>query len=613
MGLTKENLSQRKLESYLKWAEIIQWGRKNPVAFSEQFLGVEYMDYQRYCFQMSWDKQFVLWLMSRNGGKSTLSAPFIMTKMMLFPNFESYILSTTSAQSQDTFMKMEKIAKKQIESFTGLTDIYYNEIVKSASNTDGFTHSPQGFKYELFNGSKVTSLSGMEDNIRGKRSNLNLYDESGWITENYAVTTAGFCLQNADFKLGKDLNMETLAKNIPNQLLFCSSASSVDSYFYSIYKNYSKMMFAGSKNHFVADLDCEVVINATNRGKKLFVPLLTKDKVDDAMRQNREKASREYYNQFTSEGGNNQPIKRAEIIKNSIMRKPILCNENNEKRRFVMAYDPARSYDNSVVSVGEIVEDKNVGLKLIIQNCTSLIDIGKKNRTPMRTPEQVEYIKNMLLDYNGKGFADYENVESLLIDSGAGGAGVNIADYFMEDWIDKKGITHKGIIDKVESSDYLSNFPNALNKLRLISPKKYRTEMYDAFIEMLNLGLIEFTDSYDMKGFLNIPINENNKSVEYEKINLSFEEEVALKNIDIAKEELVLTYRFDSTGGGYRYDLPQDKKSTCHDDRAYTFCMLAWYLREMRRDGIVNKERPKLDLAQLLQYKTPTIKSNRLL
>ncbi|MBP3916387.1 hypothetical protein [Clostridium sp.] len=107
-----------------------------------------------------------------NGGKSTLSAPYAMTKMMLFPNFEAYILSTTSAQSQDTFLKMEKIAKRQIESFTGLTDIYFNEIVKSASNSDGFTHSPQGFKYELYNGSKITSLSGEENNIRGKEHKI---------------------------------------------------------------------------------------------------------------------------------------------------------------------------------------------------------------------------------------------------------------------------------------------------------------------------------------------------------------------------------------------------------------------------------------------------------
>lgn len=31
-------------------------------------LGVTFMDYQKYAFQMSWDKQFIMWLMSRNGG-----------------------------------------------------------------------------------------------------------------------------------------------------------------------------------------------------------------------------------------------------------------------------------------------------------------------------------------------------------------------------------------------------------------------------------------------------------------------------------------------------------------------------------------------------------------
>ena len=99
-------LTQKKLESYKKYSEIIQWGRKNPALFAETFLGVSFMDYQKsvFVFQSSWDKQFALWLMSRNGGKSTLSAPFVMSKMMLYPNFASYILSLTAMQSQDTFL-----------------------------------------------------------------------------------------------------------------------------------------------------------------------------------------------------------------------------------------------------------------------------------------------------------------------------------------------------------------------------------------------------------------------------------------------------------------------------------------------------------------------------
>ena len=33
-------LTQKKLEGYKKYSEIIQWGRKNPVKFAETFLGV---------------------------------------------------------------------------------------------------------------------------------------------------------------------------------------------------------------------------------------------------------------------------------------------------------------------------------------------------------------------------------------------------------------------------------------------------------------------------------------------------------------------------------------------------------------------------------------------
>lgn len=92
-----------------------------------------------------------------------------MTKMILFPNFNSFILSLTANQSQDTFMKMESIAKQQIESFCGLTDIFLGEVVSSSSH-DGFVHSPSGFKCKLYNNSQVTTVSGEEDNIRGKNN-----------------------------------------------------------------------------------------------------------------------------------------------------------------------------------------------------------------------------------------------------------------------------------------------------------------------------------------------------------------------------------------------------------------------------------------------------------
>lgn len=544
---------------------------------------------------------------------STLSAPLIMTKGILINGHSTYILSNVSAQSQDTFLKIEKIAKKEIASFAGLTDFFMGELVKSAANTDGFTHSQSGFNYKLYNGSSVTSLSGDINNNRGKRSNFNVYDESGWTEEEYVVATVPFLLQNSTFRMGGNVDVGTFPKQIPNQRLFISSASSTDSYFYTLYKDYSKRMLLGDKNYFVCDLNCEVMINATYNGKLYPVPLINKDEIEAEMRKNKDKALREFYNKFSVDGGDNQVFKRAAIVKNSKVRLPVIKNELQGKRRFVMAYDPATQYDNSVFFVAEIIEDQIVGERLEICNGVSFVDIGKKKKTPMRTPEQIKLVKQMLLDYNGFQAADYENVECLLIDSGAGGHGTTIADYLMEDWQDDNGITHRGLIDKEENKEYVSRFPNAIDKLRLMSPQKYKREMFDALLEMVNLDLISFTSEYDGKGNLILPKetgkeitseDENGnikteKEIEYKKVNLDYEEELALMNIDLAKEELINIYRYKGTNNNYRYDLSLDKISQLNDDRAYCLAMLGWYLQQSRRQNIINKVQAPVDLSTL--------------
>lgn len=605
---SKKELSQRKLEGYLKLAQIVQWGRSSPVKFCERFYGVEFLDAQKYVFMESWTKQFVVWCASRNAGKTTLAAPFIMAKTNLIPNFQVYIMSGVGSQAQEAFMKIEKIAKREIASFTGLTDVFYNETVKSVANTDGFTHNPASFQYKLYNGSAVNSLNGAFDNNRSKRSNLNFYDESGFAPDEMFETSMPFLAQDSNFKLGGDVDVSLLPQEFPNQVLAASSASSTDTYYYKMYKDYAKKMILGDNRYFVADINAEIVINATFNGKT-YPGLLRQEVIDDAMKKNKEKALREYYNKFSTEGGENQAVKRATIIRNSEVRIPILYNNNGSK--FAIAYDPARSYDNAVCMVGDIYFDENVGYKMRICNGVSFVDVAKKKKTPMRTPEQISFVKQMLLDYNGKEAADYEHISALLIDSGAGGGGHIISDDFMENWIDSQGIEHRGIIDKVESSDYLPKFPNAVDKLKLMSPKKYKNEMFDALVEMLGLDLISFTEEYDMKGYLTLF---ENSEIEYEDDNknkkkeihakqklykLSFDEEMALKNIDLAKEEAVNIYRYDNPSGGYRYSLSPDKETKMHDDRAYCLAMLAWHLQQLRRDSILNK---KTEVSGLSQY-----------
>lgn len=628
---TEEIISQRKMEGMQKLSEIKQWGLRNPTKFMERFIGVDLLDVQTYTFMNSWDKMYALWLCTRNYGKSTLLALYYMTRGMLLNNCRCYICAGTSDQSIETFEKIVSIAKNEIESFTGLTDVFRNEVVINMTNNDGFIRNPAGFTYRLYNGSFVKTLNSNVNAKRGKRAEAVCFDESGFLDEEVFQVIEPYTAQDKNFKMGGSVNVTTLPKELPNQLLYTSSASTTDSYFYKKYKEYSKAMIWGSKDHFVADINCEIMFNATYRGKIYPASLLTKEKVDNAMRENKEKALREYYNIFTSDGGADAIFKRSMIVKNSTIRPPIMFNDTKD-RLFALAYDPARSMDNSFVLVGEYYKDSSDNWRMRIANGINFMDLSKKNKTPMRTPEQVKKLKQLILDYNGDGVDDYTNISNIFIDAGSGGAGVNIADYLMEDWYEKghegeQKYLHRGLIDKEQSSDYVKKFPNAVDKIKLLPPTMYKSIIYEAAIEMMRLDLIDFTAEYDNKGYLTmLDIDEKemakakkdliakykDKSMSKGELDrlveeelqernlastkiykLSPDEELGLVQIDSLKEEMVNMVRKKRESGKDGFELSTEKQNKLHDDRSYCFSMLCYGLSELRREHIKNKKRPK--------------------
>ena len=628
---TEEIISQRKMEGMQKLSEIKQWGLRNPTKFMERFIGVDLLDVQTYTFMNSWDKMYALWLCTRNYGKSTLLALYYMTRGMLLNNCRCYICAGTSDQSIETFEKIVSIAKNEIESFTGLTDVFRNEVVINMTNNDGFIRNPAGFTYRLYNGSFVKTLNSNVNAKRGKRAEAVCFDESGFLDEEVFQVIEPYTAQDKNFKMGGSVNVTTLPKELPNQLLYTSSASTTDSYFYKKYKEYSKAMIWGSKDHFVADINCEIMFNATYRGKIYPASLLTKEKVDNAMRENKEKALREYYNIFTSDGGADAIFNRSMIVKNSTIRPPIMFNDTKD-RLFALAYDPARSMDNSFVLVGEYYKDSSDNWRMRIANGINFMDLSKKNKTPMRTPEQVKKLKQLILDYNGDGVDDYTNISNIFIDAGSGGAGVNIADYLMEDWYEEghegeQKYLHRGLIDKEQSSDYVKKFPNAVDKIKLLPPTMYKSIIYEAAIEMMRLDLIDFTAEYDNKGYLTmLDIDEKemakakkdliakykDKSMSKGELDrlveeelqernlastkiykLSPDEELGLVQIDSLKEEMVNMVRKKRESGKDGFELSTEKQNKLHDDRSYCFSMLCYGLSELRREHIKNKKRPK--------------------
>ncbi len=633
-------MSSRKIESLINIAKIQKYYQCNPVRFISDFFGIELLDAQAWIVQRSWNCPNVLVVATRGLGKSTVIDLILMSKGMLFNNFWSYIASGSGGQAEQTFTTLERLANDNIDEMVGSTGyIFKNEVeIKNAAG-DGFSHSSNGFTYSLYNGSMTQTLNSNIDAKRGMRGTV-IFDESGFLSAEMMKVYGAFAIVNKSFKTGKDrdgnlidpIRLRTFPTNIPNQKFYISSASSTDTEFYRLYREFSKRQLIGDPDYFVAHIDCEIAFHPTMHGE-VISPLLMKSTVETEMATNPEKARREYYCEFTTDAGMNAIIKRGSIVRNSETRVPLLFNDTS-KKKFVIAYDPARSRDNSVILVMELYVDDKGEYKGRIVNCVNLLDVGKKRKSPMQTPDQIKYLKELILDYNGNA-PDYENIEAILIDAGAGGGGVNIADYLMEDWVDEKGNKHRGLIDKEYSEDYVGKFPNAINKLRLISPAQYKSIIYEALIEMINLDCIEFTADYDNKGYLTlfevddkvyasekrriteeltkqgVPEVEFNKKLEEEMkkssciktkmVKLDPYQEIALKNIDAMKEEMVNMVRKKRESGKDSFELIPEKANKLHDDRSYCAALCGWFLQEKRAERIRNKKRtPTYNILDML-------------
>ncbi len=632
-------MSSRKLEGFIKIANLQKYYQCNPVRFINDFFNIELLDAQAWIIQRSWNCPNVLLVCTRGFGKSTLIDIMVMAKDMLFNNYWTYIASGSGSQAEQTFTTLERIANDNIDTMLGSTGyIFKAEIeIKNAAG-DGFSHSSNGFSYSLYNGAFTQTLNSNIDKKRGMRGNV-IFDECGWLSDEMLQTYGAFAIVNKSFKSGKDRDgnsidinrLRCIPSNIPNQLFYISSASSTDTEFYKLYRDFSKRQLMGDPDYFVAHIDCEVAFKPTIRGQ-IMEPLLTRSTVEAAMRSNPEKARREYYCEFTSDAGANAIIRRGVIARNSEVRKPILCNDTG-KRKIIIAYDPARSRDNSVILVAEIYVDKDRNgdseYKMRLLNCINLIDIGNKRKCPMQTPDQIDYLKELILDYNQGGDDSYSNILGIYIDAGSGGGGVNIADYLMPDWKGKDGKMHRGLIDKEYSEEYVRKFPDAVNKIHLMSPTQYKSEMYEAMIELMNQDKINFTADYDGKDYLtifdidkdkyekakreleekykkqkmspedidyNVQKDLNNlQNVKSRIEKLNWQEQKALASIDALKEELVNMVRIKRESGKDSFELCAEKRSKLHDDRAYTAALASYALQCERRKFITNKKRPKAD------------------
>ena len=541
------------------------------------------------CIQV--DRADGLFLCGRNNTvthNSTLIAILLIAKAMLFTNYWSYIASGSASQAQTTFMTIEKLANNDIESFVNANgEIFKRELETHNSSGDGFVHHTAGYKCKTYGGSYMETVNSNIDKNRGKRGNV-LFDECGFLSEEMLNVYGAFTVVDRSFRTGvsdsgmgfTDVEMATLPKEIPYQKFYISSASSTDTEYYRIYRDFAKQMLMGNTDYFVMQIDCELALHPTMNGKSI-ASQLTREDIESMMRINPEKARREYYCEFSTDAGANAIIRRDVITRNSELRKPLLGNDTGE-RKFIIAWDPARLGDNSVITISELYYQRKQP-KIRFVNCIQVADM--RENTPKSTREQVEVFREVLLAYNQGGDERYSNIVAVDIDTGSGGQGPALLDMLAEDWTDENGVTHFGLVDPDWDRGTMKLNPHAIkNVLHAINPAAMKTVMFDLLQDYAHLDYIKWTQEYDGRGYLTDYVEDGDNSVQ-KRVELTRDEESALYNIDLMKDQVVNIVRIERQNGKDSFEIAPEKRSTIkNDDHAYTAALSANALGRLMND-----------------------------
>lgn len=592
-------ISSARRKVYEADAKTIAYWRRNPIIACRDLLGIELLDYQKEIIQGSWTASHVIWCCGRDTGKSFCGDIFLQLWGLLFFDQEMFILSSVGDQSKETFSKLESLVRrtgKTAASFRDLKDIAAQETVKSPTNQTGFSHNPSGYSVGWYNGSKLKTLNSNPDAARSRRASIVFFDEAAFTDDELIVVGEAFAVQDSGFVTSTDVNYDPTLEPLqpPTKLIYASSQDSINTTFYKHYIEYTKRMLAGDRDYFVVDFTADIAMNTYMYGKP-YAPLLTQAKVDQAMKANPQKARREYYNEATSDAGASAIVRWGTIRKNETFKLPSLAWEPGYE--YAIAFDPARVSDNSIVGVMRMYEDERYGWVGEICHCVNFVDIDADMNVKLDSNRQLEGLRKILVDFSGNTAVDYEYINMVLIDAGSGGGGLSTySDGLLNDWEDDTGHVHHGLIDSTydvySSSTYDEMYPDAVDKLRVISPRKYRNQMFEEFIDLSNSGLIRYPAELDGDSVSYISGQDKNGEDIWETKDLTPEEIISLKNIDLMKTELTSIAKTENAARTVvNYAMTRESTNTGHDDRAYVAILLAHCLYQKRRGAALESRK----------------------
>lgn len=166
--ITKDMLTTAQFKVATANIQTINFWRSSPVIALRDLFGIQLLDYQAMLLTYTWVAKDIVWLITRNGGKTVLAGAYPMLRQLLFPEQEIWIVSRNGKQSKKLFSYVERLATNTISAFDSLNDVYYQEIDRHHATASGFNHSPASHSVALLNKSYIKTLNGNADNNRGE-------------------------------------------------------------------------------------------------------------------------------------------------------------------------------------------------------------------------------------------------------------------------------------------------------------------------------------------------------------------------------------------------------------------------------------------------------------
>jgi hypothetical protein len=228
-------------------AELIAFYRQRPDVCCEDLLGIKLNLYQKLLIRGSWNKRFVMWLLSRGLAKSWTGMVFLVLKAMLYRKILLGIIAPSFAQARRVLLdKLER----EIMDLSPMLLLEKDKFPKSQDDTS----------ITFFNGSRIKAVSsgqGDKSSQRGDRFQVILADEYAQLKKEVIDRVINPSMNNkANYKVGQK-NKD----GFKNQLIIASTSFYRFNHLWEEFKIYLNAMLESDNDYVIFAFPYQVGID----------------------------------------------------------------------------------------------------------------------------------------------------------------------------------------------------------------------------------------------------------------------------------------------------------------------------------------------------------------